>query len=138
MEITHRTHNLRIAPRKLRLVVDKMRYQKAEQALEVLNLIPNKGGLLVSKSLKSAIQVAKDNNLDSSTLIIQRAWCDEGTKLKRLVGASRGRMLRIMKHYTHLSLVLTGEEMTRTRRKVKTTATEEPSSPEIQPNNEKE
>lgn len=120
MEITHRTRNLRIAPRKLRLVADKIRYKNAEQAVQILNLVPNKGGHILAKSLKSAIQVAKDNNLESSSLIIQRVWCDEGTALKRLVGASRGRMLPIMKKYSHVSLVLVGESPKRVTKKKST------------------
>ncbi|MEI6477869.1 MAG: 50S ribosomal protein L22 [bacterium] len=117
MEITHKTKNLRIAPRKLRLVVDKIRHQNAEQAVGILGLVPNRGGELIQKSLKSAIQVAKDKNLDASTLVIQRAYADEGMTLKRLIGHSRGRMSRISKKYSHLSIVLSGTEQVRARRK---------------------
>ena len=110
MEITHRTNNLRIAPRKLRLVIDKVRHLDANKALGTLSVVPNKGAAIASAALASAIQVAKDNNIDPSTLVIQRVWADEGTSLKRLVGASRGRMTRIMKKYSHLSFVLVGNE----------------------------
>jgi hypothetical protein len=95
--------------------------------MAILNLVPNKGADLIKKSLKSAVQVAKDNNLDPATLVIQRVWCDEGLAMKRLIGHSRGRMSRIMKKHSHLSLVLAGTELTRTRRKVsaKPASTEE-------------
>jgi large subunit ribosomal protein L22 len=117
MEITHRTNNLRIAPRKLRLVADQIRYFDANKAIGVLNVVPNKGAGLIAKSLKSAIQVASDNNLDISSLVIQRVFVDEGMSLKRMTSRSRGRMSRITKKYSHLSLVLKGEEATKSRRR---------------------
>ena len=127
MEILHRTHNLRIAPRKLRLVADKIRYQEARNALGLLNLIPNKGGGLIHKALRSAVQMAKDHNIDPATLVIQRVWCDEGSSMKRAIGHSRGRMSPIMKKNSHLSLVLTGSELTSSRSRkprIKATAQE--------------
>jgi len=125
MEITHRTHNLHIAPRKLRLVADQVRYMNANQATGVLPLVINKGGHLIEKSLKSAIQVAKDNNLDLNTLVIQRIWCDEGMKLKRVISRSRGRMAPIRKHYSHLSIVLKGEVASKPNRRAKAATTSE-------------
>ena len=109
MEITHRTNNLRIAPRKLRLVADKVRHLEALKAMAVLPLVVNKGGNLIAKSLKSAIQVAEDNNLDPATLVVQRVWVDEGRKMKRSVHKSHGQARMIMKFSSHLSLVLKGE-----------------------------
>lgn len=115
MEITHRTRSIRIAPRKLRMVVDKVRHMSTSEALEVLPLL-NKGGKLeVINSIKAAVKAAEDQNLDHSTLVIQRAWCDEGKCLKRVVRFSRGRTARMMKKYSHLSLVLVGEPKARVK-----------------------
>jgi len=114
-EITHVTRNLRIAPRKLRLVIDKMRHMPAGHATEVLPLVVNKGARLAEKSLKSAIEVAKDRGLNPDTLLIQRVWAGEGMKLKRIIGHSRGRMAPIHKHYSHLSIVLKGEPLAKSR-----------------------
>lgn len=116
-EITHVTRNLRIAPRKLRLVADKMRHMPANHAMEVLPLVVNKGARLAEKSLKAAIEVAKDRNLNPNTLVIQRVWCGEGMKLKRIIGHSRGRMAPIHKHYSHLSIVLKGEPLVKAPRR---------------------
>lgn len=113
MEISHRTHNLKIAPRKLRLVIDQMRYKEALKALDILPLIINKGAGLAYKSLASAVQVAKDNDLQPESLVIAQVWVDEGMKLKRVVGRSRGQMDPIHKHHSHLSIVLRGEPAVR-------------------------
>jgi large subunit ribosomal protein L22 len=125
MEVTHHTYNLRIAPRKMRLVIDQVRYMPATKAVALLALVPNRGAGIIRKSLLSAIQVAKDGNLDEASLIVQRTWCDQGTSLKRMVGASRGRMTRIMKKYSHLTIVLKGDTARKSRSR-KTQMSEEP------------
>ncbi len=134
MEITHHTRNLRIAPRKLRLVIDTIRHTPAQKAVSVLRLTPRKGADIAFKSLQSAIQVAKDRDLDVNSLTIQQVWCDEGTSLKRMVSHSRGRMSRIMKKYSHLSIVLTGEPAAkRSTRKLKPKTEPTASEPEVTP-----
>ena len=127
MEVTHHTRNLTIAPRKLRLVADSMRYKTATQAVAMLPLMPQKGAGILLKSLKSAIQVAKDNDIDAETLVIHAVWCNEGSALKRSISRSRGRMTMIMKRHSHLSIVLTGEPAKRVSKKAasKPTQTEE-------------
>ena len=117
MIISHRTHNLKIAPRKLRLVIDQMRYLGALKAMDILPLVINKGAGLAYKSLASAVQVAKDNDLQPESLVISQVWVDEGMKLKRTVGRSRGQMDPIHKHSSHLSIVLSGEPVVRSRAK---------------------
>jgi large subunit ribosomal protein L22 len=108
-EITHHTRNIRVAPRKLRLVVDKVRHQRATDALELLPLITKRGALHIRKSLTAAIAAAKDRDLDPSSLIVQRIWADEGPAMKRIVRHSRGRASGIMKKHSHLTIVLKGE-----------------------------
>lgn len=115
-EITHLTRSIRIAPRKLRLVVDKIRHLPADKALEMLPFITKRGSLPIAKAVKAAIEAAKDANLDPATLVIQRAWADEGKALKRVIRLGRGRSSMIMKKYSHIGLVLKGEEKTRTKR----------------------
>lgn len=123
-EVTHYTRNIRIAPRKLRLVVDKVRHLGATRALEMLPLVEKRGALHVGKSLKAAIEAAKDQNLKADTLVVQRIWADEGTALKRIVHHSRGRASGIMKKYSHLTIVLKGEEQGKAKRASKSDATE--------------
>jgi len=121
-EITHHTRSLRIAPRKLRLIVDKIRHLSTEQALATLPLVAKRGALPVEKAVKAAVEAAKDANMDPATLVIQRAWADEGKALKRMVMHGRGRSSMIMKKYSHLGLVIKGEEKSRTKRAAKPAA----------------
>ncbi len=107
MEYTYRTNNLSIAPRKLRLVVDKVRSMPIEKAIGILPLIPNKGAQIVLKSLNSAVSSAvRDQGADQATLEIRRVWVDQGRPLKRMIMGSRGRSERYMKISSHLVLVL--------------------------------
>jgi len=110
MELTHVTHNLRIAPRKLRLVADAMRHKSVDQALGILPLMPQKAAGLFYKALAAAKQTALDHGMNGETLVIQRVMSDEGRKLKRAVHRSRGRMFPIQKFHSHLTIVVKGAE----------------------------
>lgn len=105
-ELTHHTRNIRLAPRKVRLVVDKIRHKHAEDAAAILTLVPNRAAVPVRKAVLAAIDAAKAQGMDTKTLIIQRAWADEGAALKRIIPHSRGQAWRIMKKYSHVGLVL--------------------------------
>lgn len=109
-EIQHHTRNIRVAPRKLRMVVDKVRHMPAEKAIATLPLVMKRGSLHVEKALKAAIEAARDKNLNPDTLVVQRIWADEGQALKRIISRGRGRATGIMKKYSHLTIVLKGEE----------------------------
>jgi large subunit ribosomal protein L22 len=110
MEVTHHTRNIRVAPRKLRLVVDKFRHLPAEQAVALVPLVLKRGSLHVEKALKAAIEAAKDKNLNPETLVVQRIFADEGAAMKRIISRSRGRATGIMKKHSHLTIVLKGEQ----------------------------
>jgi large subunit ribosomal protein L22 len=117
MEFTHKTNNLAIAPRKLRLVADAMKHKDAALVLSLLALIPNKGAGLIRKSLLSAIDMVKQtSDTDLSTLIVHRIMCNTGRTYKRSIGHSRGRMAPIMKQHSHLSIVLTGDQAKRVKK----------------------
>ena len=108
-QITHHTRGLRIAPRKLRLVADKVRHLSADKAMQLTALLPQKGAPMIFRAVKSAIYAALDQNLDESTLVVQRIIIDEGAALKRLIKHSRGRSSMIMKKYSHINIVLAGD-----------------------------
>jgi large subunit ribosomal protein L22 len=110
IEVSHHTRNIRVAPRKLRLVVDKVRHMPADKAIALMPLVLKASSVHVEKALKAAVEAAKDKNLNPDTLVIQRIWADEGTAMKRIITRSRGRSTGIMKKFSHLTIVLKGEE----------------------------
>lgn len=121
LELTHTTRRLRLAPRKVRVVIDKIRHMPAQKALDVLPFVNRGAAPQIAKSVKAAIMAAKDANMNPDTLVIQRAWCDEGSSLKRGIMYSRGRSAVMMKKYSHITLVLTGEPAVKGKRSAKKT-----------------
>jgi ribosomal protein L22 len=69
------------------------------------------------------MQVAVNRNLDKSTVVIQRIFVNEGQRLKRYQGHSRGRIDPFQKQYSHLCLVIKGEPKAVSRRRTAKTET---------------
>ena len=70
---------VRIAPRKVRLVVDLIRGKKIGEAVAILRLTPKAASPVVEKVLKSAIANAEHNyEMDVENLIVSEVFVDEG------------------------------------------------------------
>lgn len=109
MEVKAKLSNLRIAPRKVRLIADLVRGKRAEEARTILSFSIKKASLPLRKLLDSAIANAKNNfNLDEKSLFISKITVDEGSKLKRWMPRSRGRAMEIQKKTSHISIILEG------------------------------
>ncbi|MDD5738410.1 MAG: 50S ribosomal protein L22 [Candidatus Pacebacteria bacterium] len=105
--ILAKLNNLRISPRKVRLVTDMVRGKKANNAQAVLGFCIKKGALPIKKLLDSAIANAKNNfKLDEKDLFIALAKVDEGRTLKRWRARARGRACRIEKKTSNITLGL--------------------------------
>lgn len=106
-EIIAKLNNLRIAPRKVRLVADLIRGKNATQSLIFLNHTQKKAAGPMAKLLQSAIANAKNNfQLDDKNLRISKITVDEGQKMKRWRPRSMGRAFGIQKKTSHITLVL--------------------------------
>lgn len=104
---TARLRHLRIAPRKVRVVVDQIRGRNAAEALDILQFTLKKGGEPVRKLLDSAIANAVENhNMDPDQLFVDSVYVDEGPTLKRWRPRAMGRATPIMKRTSHITLVL--------------------------------
>ena len=107
MPATASLHYLRIAPRKVRLVVDLVRGKSVGQARDILNFTTKKAARPVLKLLNSAIANAKNNlKLDETQLFIVKLEVNEGPKLKRSRPRARGQAYEIQKKTSHINLVL--------------------------------
>ncbi len=107
MESTARARHVRIAPRKIRLVMDMVRGKPVEEALQTLGLVRKAASPIIAKVIKSAMANA-ENNHDMSTdgLIVNRAFVDEGPTLKRFMPRAMGRATMIRKRTSHITVVL--------------------------------
>ena|SRR3989344_4874381 len=100
-------NNVRLSPRKVRLVVNVVKGKNALKALEQLEFISRRPADPLVKLLKSALANAENNfNMVRSNLYIQEFYVDEGTKLKRYRPKAFGRAGEIQKKTSHVHLVL--------------------------------
>jgi large subunit ribosomal protein L22 len=98
---------MRIAPRRVRLVVDMIRGQRVEQALGILEFTSRRAARLIAKTVKSAVANAESNqNVDVDRLYVKRAYVDEGPTLKRFMPRAHGRATPILKRTSHVTIVV--------------------------------
>ena len=97
---------LRISPRKVRLVINAVRYKHPETAYGILMNFKKKAARMVEKIIKTAVANAKVLGMDEKRLYISDIRADGGPVFKRFMSRSMGRADRILKRTTHLSVVL--------------------------------
>ncbi|MDG5788111.1 50S ribosomal protein L22 [Evansella sp. AB-P1] len=108
MEAKAVVKQVRIAPRKVRLVVDLIRGKGVGEAISILRLTPKKASPVVEKLLNSAIANAEHNyEMEPDNLVISKVYVDEGVTLKRFRPRAMGRASRINKRTSHITVVLT-------------------------------
>jgi large subunit ribosomal protein L22 len=82
----------------------------AEQAQAVLTFAPQSASDPVGKLLASAIANAEQTGQASaSSLVVKRAWVDEGPTLKRFRPRAQGRGYRINKKTSHITVIVSDE-----------------------------
>jgi large subunit ribosomal protein L22 len=98
---------VRMAPTKVRRVVDLIRGLPVDDAQAVLRFTPQAAGEPVGKVLASAVANAEHNHqLDPRTLWVSEAYVDEGPTLKRFRPRAQGRAYRIRKRTSHITVVV--------------------------------
>ena len=107
---------VRVTPRKARRVVDLIRGMPADEAQAVLAFAPQSASDPVGKVLASAIANAGQvQQVDTGSLVVSRAWVDEGPTLKRFRPRAQGRGYRINKRTSHITVIVSDEPEGRTR-----------------------
>lgn len=101
--------NIRIAPRKARIVVDLIRNKNVEDALEILRYTPKKASPIVSKLIVSALHNIEENqelDWDADDLYVAEAFVNEGPTMRRFKPRAQGRATRINKRTSQITVVL--------------------------------
>lgn len=107
MQYTAEAKNLKVSPRKMRLVVDGVKNMPIISAIAVLGTTSKRAGMPVKKALESAIANAVNNgNVDKNDLFISEMFVNEGIAYKRYHFAARGRIRPYKKKTSHLKVVL--------------------------------
>jgi large subunit ribosomal protein L22 len=111
MDVKAEHRYAKISAFKVREVTREIQGLPAEQALEIVRLIPKKASRLIGKVLASAIANAENNNnLRAANLIIKQAVAGEGPTMKRMHTRARGGGARINKRTAHIKITLTEAE----------------------------
>lgn len=107
MEVRAKVSYLPISAQKIRLLCDQVRGLDAEEALTVLQFMPQKGAFLLRKLISSALANAEENfELNRQDLYIAQVFANEGPRQKRFKAGARGRYKPRVKPSAHVSLVL--------------------------------
>jgi len=107
MEAKAIARQVRVAPRKARLVVDLIRGKAVGEAYAILKNTPKAASPIVEKLLKSAIANAEHNyEMEPDNLIVEKAFVDEGVTLKRFRPRAQGRAGRINKRTSHITIIV--------------------------------
>ncbi len=106
VEATAKATYLRIAPRKVQIVLDLIRNKPTDEALAILKHTPKAACEPLEKLLKSAVANAENKNMDVTRLYVAKCFVCQGPTLKRIRPRARGSANRINKKTSHITLVL--------------------------------
>jgi large subunit ribosomal protein L22 len=99
--------NVRVSPTKLNLVAELIRGKNVQDALTQLTFSRKRIALDVKKTLQSAIANAENNhNLNVDALVVKEAWVGKSMVMKRFHARARGRGAKILKPFSHLTIVV--------------------------------
>jgi large subunit ribosomal protein L22 len=98
---------LRVSPQKLNLLAQLIRGKKVAAALADLQFSQKRIATEVKKCLESAIANAENNHdLDVDELVVAEAFVGKALVLKRFHPRGRGRMGKILKPFSNLTIVV--------------------------------
>jgi large subunit ribosomal protein L22 len=107
------TRLLRVSPQKLNLLAQLIRGKKVEKALADLTFSRKRIAAEVKKTLQSAIANAENNHdLDVDALVVSQAFVGKNLVMKRWKPRARGRVGRIIKPFSQLTVVVRQVEET--------------------------
>lgn len=102
---------VRIAPRKVSVVLDLIRGKDVKLAKAILEQTPKAACDPLLKLLKSAVANAENNHdMDTANLYVAQCFVNQGPTLKRIRPRAQGRAFRINKKTSHITLVLKEKE----------------------------
>ena len=99
--------NVRLTPRKARLVIDLVRGKDVKYALGLLANTNKAASEPVAKLIKSAAANAVNNfGMDEDSLYIAEIWANDGLRMKRYLPRAKGSASGLVKRNCHLTVVI--------------------------------
>ena len=112
MEFRAQVRFTRVSPQKARLVLNLIKGQKVEDALNTLVFTKKRVAATVEKLLRSALENAnylsseKGLDVDIDKLYVKDAVANDGPRMKRIRPAPMGRAFRYVRRIAHIEIVL--------------------------------
>ena len=105
MEVKATAKYIRIAPRKLRIVMNLIRGKNVNEAFAILQFTPKVGSEVIENVLRSAVANAEHNNdMNVDNLVVSSCYVDQGPTMKRIHPRSRGQAFKILKRSSHVTV----------------------------------
>ncbi len=99
--------NVRVTPRKVRLVIDLVRGKDVKEALGILNNVNRAACAPVIKVIKSAAANATNNfGMDEDKLYIASIYANDGLRMKRYLPRAKGSASGLVKRSSHITVVV--------------------------------
>ena len=99
--------NLRIAPRKVRLVVNLVKGKPVQYALDLLKVTNKRAAPVVAKMIESAVANATaKQSVDVDRLVVSEGFVNGGSSLKRWLPRAQGRATPLQKRTSHVTIKL--------------------------------
>ena len=99
--------NVRVTPRKVRLVIDLVRGLPVKQALGILDNLNRAASEPVMKLIKSAAANATNNfGMDEDALYIAEIYATDGLRMKRYLPRAKGSASGLVKRSSHITVVV--------------------------------
>ncbi len=103
--------NIKISPQKLNLILEMIRKVKADKAISMLQFSKKRIAKQVEKAMRSVVANAENNHsLDIDKLYVKEAFVGKSIVMKRFHARARGRGARILKPFSHLTIILSEQE----------------------------
>ena len=110
MEARAITRFIGSSPRKMRLVIDLIRGESVDKAMEILHFQPKHAARSAEKTLRSAVSnlINRDETTrhDPADLYVREAFVNQGPTLKRISPAPMGRAYKIRKRSCHVTIIV--------------------------------
>ncbi|MEK7598379.1 MAG: 50S ribosomal protein L22 [Patescibacteria group bacterium] len=107
MQVSAKLNNLRVAPRKIRLVTNLIKKMDVEDAINQLDVTIKKGSAPIKKLLLSAISNGESNfGINKSNMYVLDVIVGAGPTLKRWMPKAYGRAGQILKRTSRIELIL--------------------------------
>ena len=114
MEAKAITRHIRQSPRKIRILLDDLRGSNVENALNYLHFSKEKADNQIEKTLSSAVanllNKSENEDVSVSSVYVKECYADGAPHLKRFRAASMGRISRINKKSSHLTIVVSTDK----------------------------